>query len=135
MTFEYLFKKGIELFNQEKFFEAHEEIEKIWLKDKSEFRDFYKGIIQAAVAIHHLKKKNYSGAFGLYKSSTQYLRKYMPATLGVNVEKLITDLQKCFSLAAGDGHGNSCPSPGQLAEDLANLIPKIQLDRDFKNSK
>ncbi len=89
-------KKGIQLFNQEKFFECHEVIEKLWLETKGPDKDFYKGIIQAAVALHHLKKGNISGALGLFKSSIQHLEAYQPKTLGLDVHKLIRDMKDCF---------------------------------------
>ncbi len=96
------FIKGIDLFNQGKFFEAHEELEKIWLKDTSELRDFYKGIIQAAVALHHLKRRNLSGAASLVDSSVAYLEKYDSKTLDVDVQAFIKDVKHCFSEAASN---------------------------------
>ena len=89
-------KKGIELFNRQEFFECHEVIEKLWLETKSPHKNFYKGIIQAAVALHHLKKGNTSGALGLFKSSVHYLEPYQPVTLGLDVQKLIHDMKECF---------------------------------------
>ncbi len=109
----------MELFNQQKFFEAHEEIEKIWLKEKkNEFGDFYKGIIQAAVALHHLKKGNKSGALRLYQSSTTYLRKYVPHTLGIDVEKLVHDLDHFWGRVSDKRNLSLC--------DFVDLIPKIR---------
>ena len=101
------FKQGVELFNKGEFFECHEVIEDLWLKTKGPYRDFYKGIIQAAVALHHLKKENLTGAKELFKSSTKYLEKYCPTVLGLDVVKLIKDMKTCF-------------------ERDRNLIPKLE---------
>ncbi|OGW86688.1 MAG: hypothetical protein A3C35_03810 [Omnitrophica bacterium RIFCSPHIGHO2_02_FULL_46_11] len=90
------FKKGIALFNEEEFFECHEVIEDLWLATQDEHKDLYKGVIQAAVALHHLKNGNVSGARKLFKTSSRYLGKYTPEALGLNVEKLLTDMQACF---------------------------------------
>ena len=90
------FQKGIELFNKEKFFECHEVIESLWLATDDEYRDLYKGLIQAAVALHHLKKENLSGVAQLFETSVSYLSKYPGRCLGLNVKKLISDLQTCF---------------------------------------
>lgn len=60
-----LFNKGIELFNSQKFYEAHEEWEQIWLKERGELRNFYQGVIILAGALHHVQK----GRFGPAKKA------------------------------------------------------------------
>ncbi len=114
-------KEGIQLFNNQQFFECHEIIENLWLETKDESRNFLKGLIQAAVAVHHFKKENLSGALGLYKSSTQYLSSYSATYSGVNAEKLIRGLNVCFRelVQADDG------ATIQIREEL---IPKIQFE-------
>ncbi|MBI4357859.1 MAG: DUF309 domain-containing protein [Candidatus Omnitrophica bacterium] len=96
MSVDERFKKGIELFNDQKFFECHEVIENLWLATQDEYKNFYKGVIQAAVALHHLKRGNVRGARRLLKTSTRYLSKYGREALGLNVEKLIRDMKNCF---------------------------------------
>ena len=88
--------EGIQFFNYQHFFECHEVIEKLWLETKGESRHFYKGLIQAAVAIHHFKNQNLSGARGLYKTSVEYLSAFTPSYMGVDVEKLIREMKICF---------------------------------------
>ncbi|MBI4395125.1 MAG: DUF309 domain-containing protein [Candidatus Omnitrophica bacterium] len=90
------FKKGIELFNEEAFFECHEVIEGLWLETQDECKNLYKGVIQAAVALHHLRQGNLSGAKELFKTSSGYLGPYAPEALGLNVEKLLKDMKTCF---------------------------------------
>ena len=92
------FKKGLELFNEKDFFECHEVIEDLWLETSSEdpYRDLYKGVIQAAAAIYQWERDILSGAHGLHKTSVKYLKKYEPAALGLNVEKLIRELNGFF---------------------------------------
>ena len=96
------FQKGVELFNQQKFFECHEIIEKLWLETNGPEKDFLKGMIQAAVALHHLKHKNLSGAIELYRSAVRYLESYQPEALGLDVLKLIEDLKSCFESFSND---------------------------------
>ena len=90
------FKKGIELFNEGKFFESHEVIEDIWRETEGEYKDFYRGLIQAAAALHHLKRGTLKGGILVYRSSIEHLKNYPPVTLGLNVRKLIEDIQACF---------------------------------------
>ncbi len=101
------FVHGIELFNEEEFFECHEVIEDLWFATQDEYKDLYKGVIQAAVALHHLSRRNMSGARKLYGTSSEYLRKYNPAALGLNVQKLLNDMKICF-------------------EENNHLIPKLE---------
>jgi predicted metal-dependent hydrolase len=69
-----------ELFNQRKYFEAHEVLEHIWLKDRhGPNGSFYKGLIQLAGAFVHLQKKRPQPAASLLKLALANLEKY-PAT-------------------------------------------------------
>ena len=92
------FKKGLELFNVQEFFECHEVIEELWLETPSNdpYRDLYKGVIQAAAAIHQWRRGIHTGADGLFKTSVVYLKKYLPGALGLDVEKMVSGLQIFF---------------------------------------
>jgi predicted metal-dependent hydrolase len=56
-----LYLKGIAYFNACEFFEAHEVWEELWKEYQGELRLFYKGLIQAAVALHHFGNGNIPG--------------------------------------------------------------------------
>lgn len=73
-------------------------LEKLWLDTPrgERARDFYKGVIQAAVAFYHWSRGNPGGALSLYRSSSAYLRKYRPEFLGVDVEGFVRDLTELF---------------------------------------
>ena len=73
-------------------------IEDLWLETPAEdpFRDLYKGVIQAAAAIYQHERGIPSGAAGLYKTSVKYLKKYGSKALGLNVEKLVKELDLFF---------------------------------------
>lgn len=90
------FKKGLEHFNKKDYFEAHEVIEDLWLETPLEdaYRDLYKGVIQAAAAIYQFDRKILTGAHGLYKSCRVYLLKYAPSALGLNVQKLVDEMDE-----------------------------------------
>ena len=45
--------EGLKLFNEKKFFEAHEELEDAWRQETGEIRDLFQGILQVAVAFLH----------------------------------------------------------------------------------
>lgn len=67
-------------FNQQLFFEAHDVLEELWLKDKtSPNYAFYKGLIQLAGAFVHLQKNRLKPSAALFRLAEANLLKY-PAT-------------------------------------------------------
>ncbi len=68
-----------ELFNRQKFYEAHEVLEHLWLPDKHGPNGaFYKGLIQLAGAFVHLQKNRPQPAVSLFKLARANLEKYPP---------------------------------------------------------
>lgn len=88
-----LYLEYFTLFGKGKYFESHEVLEKLWLQDRSESRDFYKGLIQLAAALHHLKQGNANGAEHLRQSAMGYLKTYMPVHLGLEVSRTLEDFK------------------------------------------
>ena len=90
------FLKGLELFNRGEYYDCHEEIEAIWLKDASEYRNLYKGVIQAASAIYQFKRDIRGGALRLYRASRNYLLPFKPETVGLDITRLLDDMEIFF---------------------------------------
>jgi predicted metal-dependent hydrolase len=68
------------LFNQQKFYEAHDILEDLWLQDRHGANgNFYKGLIQLAGAFVHLQKKRLQPAAAVFKLARTNLVSY-PAT-------------------------------------------------------
>ena len=91
----------ISLFNQKKFFEAHETLELRWRQDEGEARDYYQGLIQIAAAFVHIQKGTPEGGKKVLKTARKYLEKYRPAFMGLDLEKLLAQTEIC--LAGGRG--------------------------------
>ena len=53
--------RGISLFNNAKFFDAHEALEDIWRAAPPENKKFLQGMVQVAVAFHHYSTGNRVG--------------------------------------------------------------------------
>jgi uncharacterized protein len=87
--------QGIEYFNRHAFFHAHEVWEDLWQETQGPARQFYQGLIQVAVCLHHFRNGNLRGACKLYHSSTEYLRAYAPRYAGLDVAGLLHDLAAC----------------------------------------
>jgi predicted metal-dependent hydrolase len=64
-------------FNHQKFYEAHDVLEHIWLADKYGANGaYYKGLIQLAGAFVHLQKNRLRPAAALFKLARTNLEKY-----------------------------------------------------------
>jgi uncharacterized protein len=87
--------EGIEHFNKCDFFEAHEVWEELWADTQGEPRRFYQGLIQVAVCLHHFGNGNIRGAKKLYFGCRGYLQDYQPKYLGLDLEKLLSQLETC----------------------------------------
>lgn len=67
------------LFNQRKFYEAHDVLEDLWLRDRhGPNGNFYKGLIQLAGAFVHLQKGRPGPAAALLRLSRKNLEQYPP---------------------------------------------------------
>ena len=65
------------LFNQQKFYEAHDILEDLWLPNrKGANGDYYKGLIQLAGAFVHLQKNRLRPSAALFKLAQANLEKY-----------------------------------------------------------
>lgn len=65
------------LFNAQKFYDAHDVLEDLWLPDRHGANgDFYKGLIQLAGAFVHLQKNRLRPAAALFKLAQANLEKY-----------------------------------------------------------
>jgi uncharacterized protein len=92
-----LYLRGIEYFNRQEYFQSHEVWEALWGTEEGQARDFYKGLIQAAVALHHLARGNEIGAQRLLERCRQCLARYRPKYLGLDLEVLLAQIDRCVA--------------------------------------
>src|SRR3989338_8643350 len=80
------FWRGIDCFNQRRFFDCHEALEAIWLEELEAEKPFYQGLIQVAAGFHQLlEKRNPKGALSLVSAGAEKLRRYPPAHGGLDL--------------------------------------------------
>ena len=84
--------EGILLFNEGKYFEAHEELEAAWRSESGKIRNLYQGILQAAVTYLHITRGNYQGAVKVYGRSMKWLKDWPDHCRGVDVAQLRADM-------------------------------------------
>ncbi len=118
--------KGIAEFNSWRFYDCHETLEDVWREagskgDPATLANFYQGIIKAAAGFHHLVRGNYTGAVNLLEDTLRLLNPYRPATLGVDVDRLLAGVRGALD-------GLQALGADRLAEFDRSLIPAIQFD-------
>jgi predicted metal-dependent hydrolase len=85
--------RGINLFNEQRFFEAHEEWEQEWrLMTEGEDKTFFQGLIFAAASFLHYTRRECAGAKELLSRSLSSLRAGMDGHPDISVGQLIDDL-------------------------------------------
>lgn len=84
-------RRAIALFDQRRFFEAHEFFEYAWNSEDTDERDrgFWKGVTQVAVGCCHVQRGNVGGAVSLLERAASYLRDYPSPHLGIDTAALI----------------------------------------------
>lgn len=127
MSYPKQYLEGLRLFNEEDFFESHEVLEELWSDTHDERRKFYQGLIQVAVGLLHFGNGNLGGARKLYHSSRTYLEPYLPSYEGIDLQKLLIELQYCFQELLDSKE--TYPSDITLRDDR---IPKIEIPDDHE---
>ena len=94
------FARGIEQFNQRRFFESHESWEVIWLSAPEPDKTFLQGIIQVAAAFHHYTRGNRAGAESLMLAGLEKLEKFPAGYRRLQLEKFRAAVREWLSLLA-----------------------------------
>ena len=84
-----LFRRGVSLFNEVRYWHAHEAWEALWRAAPDDDRDFYQGLIQVAAGLLHLQRRNRRGALNKLTEGLAKLKPYQPAHHGIFVNELI----------------------------------------------
>jgi len=66
-----IISEGVRLFNAQKYWECHEDLEHHWLEEPGPIRNVYWAVIQVAAAMIHYRNQNLIGARGLITKARQ----------------------------------------------------------------
>jgi predicted metal-dependent hydrolase len=94
--------QGITLFNEKRFFEAHEAWEHEWRSavDQSE-KQFLQCLIMIAGALHHYTKREYAGALKLLSKCDALLKTLPAVDFGIDLEDLKGEVESFFRKLRG----------------------------------
>lgn len=85
-------ERGLELIDNEAYFEAHEVLEDLWRAAPADERDFFQGLVHVAVAWHHAGRNNRPGFERQLAKATRRLAPYAPVHNGVDIEDLLAQI-------------------------------------------
>lgn len=117
--------------NEQRYYEAHDVLEQLWLKTDSSDADFFKGLIQAAGAFVHLQKRfehplhakhsrRLPPAARLFQLADKNLSSFAPRHHGLNVAALCQLLRAYADQIIASGYKTNPWSP--------DTAPKLTLD-------
>lgn len=109
-----LLAEGAKLFDEGRYLEAHEVFEQLWLASEGGDTDFWKGLIQASICLHHARGGNVEGARSLLRGHRALLGRFLPAHRGVDIAALLDGIQAYLAPLR-------TPAP-----DLSNLDPNLR---------
>ncbi len=110
---------AFEQFNRGEYWHQHETLEAIWRAETDEsIRNFYKGILQVGVGLHHLTRRNYPGAIKVLTRGITYLRPYAPRCMGVDVERLVAEASQVLAQVESLG-------AERIGEINLNNLPRV----------
>jgi len=103
------YHRGIALFNEGCYFEAHEVLEDEWRAAPPAQKKFLQGLIQVAVALHHHSKGNLDGARSLMARAAKNLSSYPDCYGGIRLSILRNSLAEWSKAMANGGSPATLP--------------------------
>jgi CheY-like chemotaxis protein len=83
--------RGLALFNDGDYYEAHEVLEDAWNEEEGPGRDLYRAILQVAVAYLQIERGNYAGAVKMFLRSRQWFEPLPDVCRGIDLAQLRAD--------------------------------------------
>jgi len=114
--------EGIRLFNEHRFFEAHEALETAWMQETGAVRDLYRGILQIAVAYYHIERGNFRGAVKMFKRSERWLAPFPEFCRGIAVAQFIHDAEAAERLLVQGGPNRISQYPAAAFKPIHTLF-------------
>lgn len=112
--------RGIEAFNNNQYFDAHEHFEDAWMELEPREGVLYRSLLQVSVIYYHIRAGNYAGAIKVYLRVRQWLAKLPDRCQGVNVRRVKDNLEENIRLLKSLGEE-------RMAEFDLTRIKKIEL--------
>ena len=110
----------MQLFNERRFFEAHDVLEDVWQGLRGPARSFVQGLIQVAVGFHHLERGNPPGAASVFARALARLRPYAPRAWGFDVARHVGEIEQWHAYASGTREAPGAPPVWSFGDALSS---------------
>jgi hypothetical protein len=87
-------REGIQLFNEERFWESHEALESAWRRASGADKEILQGIILLAAALVHLQKNEIAVTLSVMGRAYSKLTGYHSEHFGFNIDNLRDDVSR-----------------------------------------
>src|SRR5580765_2293585 len=94
------FVSGLDLIRRGDFFEAHEELELVWRAAAPEERDFFQGLVHAAVAWYQAGRGNRPGCERQLEKAARRLAPFAPAHRDVDIGYVLAQVERAQAIVA-----------------------------------
>jgi uncharacterized protein len=96
------FKRGLDAIREQRYFEAHEELEITWRAATAEERDFFQGLVHVAVAWYQAGRGRPVATARQLEKAARRLAPFAPAHRGVDVQAVLAQVRAAQArVAAG----------------------------------
>ena len=110
------FWQAVEQFNQQQFYACHDTLEALWFESSEPLKTFYQGVLQIAVALHHLENLNWRGAAILLGEGMRRLQSFPSDYGSIDSAQLIQQSDRLLKALQQK-------NPKRLAEPADSLKP------------
>lgn len=87
------------LFNERRYYDAHEVLEDLWVMETGTEKNYYKGLIMLTIGLEHLRRGNLAPAKRLQRDALSYLKPYSDVTMGFELSAFVEQLALIFNEA------------------------------------
>jgi predicted metal-dependent hydrolase len=86
------YKRGLGAIRDERYFEAHEDLEEAWRLAPADERDFFQGLVHVAVAWYQAGRGRPVATRSQLEKAARRLAPFAPAHRGVDVEEVLAQV-------------------------------------------
>jgi uncharacterized protein len=126
-------QSAIDQFNAGEYYACHDTIEALWMDAVDPDKKFYQGVLQIAVACHHLKQRNWRGAVTLLGEGIGRLPYYQPSYEGIDVTQLLRDSSQLLQTLQTIGTEGTNDFVDRLAIEVG-LLPQLRQVSEIRSA-
>lgn len=93
---------GVAQLNAGEYWECHETLEELWVREPGDIRYLYQGILLVAVGLLHLRRRNHHGAVTKLRSGLELLQTFEPGCMGLEIATLRRDAGRVLAALDDD---------------------------------